>query len=120
MKLRIILVFCMILILSVLTGCQKTGTLQSEEIAAGNCEIVENRNVVCKKPFDAGIYTDYEQWKNAVAKTDDDVILKRKDLYDEDFFEKSVLICLINVSSGKMHSGNMKDMKLTITFCILK
>lgn len=100
MKLRIIVVFCMILILSVLTGCQKIGTLQSEEIAAGNCEIVENRNVVCKKPFDAGIYTDYEQWKNAVAKTDDDVILKREDLYNEDFFEKSVLICLINVSSG--------------------
>ena len=51
MKLRIILVFCMILILSVLTGCQKTWTLQSEGIAAGNCEIVENRNVVCEKPL---------------------------------------------------------------------
>ena len=100
MKLRIILVFCMILILSVLTGCQKTWTLQSEGIAAGNCEIVENRNVICEKPFMVGVYRDYEQWKNAVEDTDDDVILKRKDLYDEDFFEESVLICLINVSSG--------------------
>ena len=100
MKVRMILVLCMMLILIVLTGCQKTGTLPGEGKRAERCEIIENRDVVCKKPFVAGIYTDYEQWKNAVAKTDNDVILKRKDLYDDDFFEKSVLICLINVLSG--------------------
>ena len=100
MKVRMILVLCMMLILIVLTGCQKTGTLPGEGKRAERCEIIENRDVVCEKPFATGIYTDYEQWKNAVEDTDDDVILKRKDLYDEDFFEESVLICLINVSSG--------------------
>ena len=100
MNVRMILVLCMMLILIILTGCQKTGTLPGEGKRAERCEIIENRDVVCEKPFATGIYTDYEQWKNAVEDTDDDVILERKDLYDKTFFEKNVLICLVNVSSG--------------------
>lgn len=102
MRVRNSFVLLLMFVLVGLTACQKSETTEKQKIniKSETCEIIESSEAICEKPVKSGIYTEYSQWEKAIDGTDIEVILEKKDIYDEDFFEDNALIYLVDCFSG--------------------
>ena len=107
MKSKILCSLCMFGILFTMTACADNKVVESleveeelETVISPTCEILVSSDFMCDKPVGTGIYTEYAQWENAIDDTDIEVVLERKDMYDETFFEDKALVYLVDCSSG--------------------
>ena len=107
MKSKILCSLCMFGILFTMTACADNKVVESleveeelETVISPTCEILVSSDFMCDKPVGTGIYTEYDQWENAIDDTDIEVVLERKDMYDETFFEDKALVYLVDCSSG--------------------
>ncbi len=105
MKSKILCSLCMFGILFTMTACDNNEVVenlevQEEQVISPTCEILVSSDFMCEKPVGTGIYTEHAQWENAIDDTDIEVVLERKDMYDETFFEDKALVYLVDCSSG--------------------
>lgn len=61
MKSKNSIVLLLLFVLSILTACQGSETVEEQDIKiyAETCEIVESSEAFCEKPVKLGIYTEY-------------------------------------------------------------
>ena len=105
MKAKYILSLLMLGIILTMTACQKGDVTENfkvdkEQDFIPTCEIIESSDATCEKAVKTGIYTDYSSWEKAIKDTDVEVVLDKKDTYDENFFENKALVYLVDCSSG--------------------
>ena len=105
MKSRMLYSLWIIGILFTMTACannEVTENLEAEKIQviSPTCEILVSSDFMCEEPVGTGIYTEYVQWEKAIKDTDVEVVLERKDMYDETFFQDKALVYLVDCSSG--------------------
>lgn len=109
MKSKILCSLCILGMFFTMAACgndevaKNPETEQKEEeiqITSATCEILVSSDFMCEEPLGQGIYTVYEQWEKAMEDVDVEVVLERKDMYDETFFEDKALIYLVDCSSG--------------------
>ena len=103
-------VVCSLVILGLLftmTACANNEIEESfevkeelETVISPTCEILVSSDFMCDKPVGTGIYTNHVQWEKAIEGTDVEVVLERKDMYDDTFFEDKALVYLVDCSSG--------------------
>ena len=95
-------VVCSLVILGLLftmTACANNEIEESfevkeelETVISPTCDILVSSDFMCDKPVGTGIYTEQEQWEKAIEGTDVEVVLERKDMYDDTFFEDNALL----------------------------
>lgn len=105
MKSRMLYSLWIIGILFTMTACannEVTENLEAKKIQviSPTCEILVSSDFMCEEPVGTGIYTEYVQWEKAIKDTDVEVVLERKDMYDETFFQDKALVYLVDCSSG--------------------
>lgn len=111
MKSKIIFSLCMIVMFGCMIGCRGNEVVETTEVKAEQkvedeqvisptCDILVSSDFMCDKPVGTGIYTNHVQWEKAIEGTDVEVVLERKDMYDETFFEDKALVYLVDCSSG--------------------
>ena len=105
MKAKWILSLLMLGVILTMTACQKSEEIEDMEVkkeqtVVPTCEIIESSDATCEKAVKTGIYTEYSRWEKATKDTDVEVVLEKKDAYDENFFEDKALVYLVDCSSG--------------------
>ena len=107
MKSKVLCSLCMFGMLFTMTACANNKIVESlevkeelETVISPTCDILVSTDFMCDKPVGMGIYTEHTQWKKAIDGTDIEVVLERKDMYDETFFEDKALVYLVDCSSG--------------------
>lgn len=101
MKKILVVPIAIIICFIILFGCGNEKADDTEvHITNPTCEIIESAEAFCDVPMKMGVYKSKTEWDKAVEDTDVEIVIDKKNVYNEAFYEENALVYMADTSSG--------------------